>query len=568
MARSSTARRSPLPPLALPAALALGLFASASAAAAAADCDASAVRVDPSTGLLVDACGRQRLFRGLNYVHKSAPFAPVSAAYAPGGQSLSAAAALLWQSLGLNLARLGVMWEGAMPSRGAPNETLLAAYAAAADAVFSAGGVRSLLDAHQDGFASQFCDDGAPQWAALACAARAPGGGAAGFPAPLAAPFPLDNETGFPSSCNSPNISSWTELYATYAVGACFADLYAGATQVDFAAFWVAVVEAFARGPGGGAAVLAYELLNEPWAGDALADPALLVPGVADAAMLQPFYANLTRAIRAAEAALGAEPRIIALEPVTWDNFFPAGFSSPSEAWPASGLELLSYHYYELPDLFGAASQVASRAADARRLGAAGLLTEFDVGLVDPVNAPYTRLDMRATLDACDAARHGFVGWEYGAVFQGSGGGGGGAAPTLHAETVRELARPAPLALAGRGNSSWRFNASDELAPRFELEYEHERAATGGSVVFLSTGLWFDAPSLSVSVSSEPPGAVTWSLEPHAGQVSLPAANATQLPAPAPFDFTLLRIETAAGAPDVAVVTVVVTHDGSSGGGR
>ena len=554
----------PPPRAALRALLAALMATAAAAAVAAADCDASAIRVDARSGLLLDACGRQRIFRGINSVRKGAPFIARSDQFEPAGQSLSAADAVMWRSLGLNLVRLGIMWEGVMPSRGAPDAALLAAYADTAAGLFAAGGVRALLDAHQDGFSAQFCDDGAPPWAARDCAARAPGGGAAGFPLPLAEPFPLNNASGLPLICTSPNISGWAELYVTYAVGACFGELYGstgragepGSTQAAFVEFWSAVVSAFAQGPGGGEAVLAYELLNEPWAGDALADPALLVPGVADAASLQPFYANVTAAIRKAETALNATSRIIAMEPVTWDVVFPAGFSSPSAAWPASGLEMLSYHYYSLPDIQGGTLQVESRAADARRLGAAALLTEFDAGLVSPVNEPYTKLDMRATLDACDAARHGNIAWDYSCLFQGGDG------STLHAETVRELARPVPLALAGAGNASWRFSAADELAPRFELEYAHERAVSergGVSTVFLSTGLWFDAATLNVSVASVPDGAVTWSLARTRGQVSLPAANATQLPAPAPFDYTILTIASAPGAPDVAAVSVVVT---------
>ena len=544
--------------------LALAAALVAPSAAGAADCDASALRVDARSGLLVDACGRQRVFRGLNSVRKGAPFLAGRAQFAAGGQSLAAEDAALWRSLGLNVVRLGVMWEGAVPTRGAPNATLLREYAATSAALYAAGGVRSLLDAHQDGFSSQFCDDGAPPWAAQACAAGA-SGAARGFPQPLAPAFPLDNTTGRPVTCTTNASIPWAELYLTYAVGACFGELYgstgragqAGSTQAEFSAFWAAVVTAYAQAPDGGASVLALELLNEPWAGDALADPALLVPGVADAVSLEPFYANLTRAIRAAEVAAGAPHRIIAMEPVTWDVLGPSGFSPSSSTWPASGLEMLSYHYYALPDIQGGPEQVAMRAADARRLGAAALLTEYDIGLVSPVNAPYSNLDMRATLDATDAARHGAIGWDYSCVFQGGDG------STLHAQTVRELARPVPLALAGAGNSTWRFIAADELAPRFELDYAHERTASAPSVVFLSTGLWWDFASLNVSVTSAPPGAVSWSLAHTAGQVSLPAANATQLPAPAPFDFVLLTIESAAGAPDVALVSVVVTHGGS-----
>jgi hypothetical protein len=197
------------------------------------------------------------------------------------------------------------------------------------------------------------------------------------------------------------------------------------------------------------------------------------------------------------------------------------------------------------------------RAADALRLGAAAILSEFDAGLVDPVNAPYGKLDMRATLNACEEARHGSIGWDYSCLLQGGDG------TTLHTETVRELARPVPLALAGSGASEWRFDASDETAPRFNVTYLHERSATGPSSIFLSTGLWFDSATLVVNVTSVPPGAVTWSLEHSPGRVSLPAANESQVPSPDPLDFTLLTIVSAAGAPNTAVVTVSVSSGGS-----
>lgn len=58
-----------------------------------------------------------------------------------------------------------------------------------------------------------------------------------------------------------------------------------------------------------------YELLNEPWAGDVIARPGLLIPGVADRENLQPFYFNVTAAIRAVDP-----HHVIAVESVTWDD--------------------------------------------------------------------------------------------------------------------------------------------------------------------------------------------------------------------------------------------------------
>ena len=48
-------------------------------------------------------------------------------------------------------------------------------------------------------------------------------------------------------------------------------------------------------------AVLGYELINEPYAGDVFAQPSLLVPGVADKEKLQPAYDSLAAAIRQVE---------------------------------------------------------------------------------------------------------------------------------------------------------------------------------------------------------------------------------------------------------------------------
>jgi endoglycosylceramidase len=66
-----------------------------------------------------------------------------------------------------------------------------------------------------------------------------------------------------------------------------------------FAAHWSAVARTFADAPG----LAGYELLNEPWAGDAIGDIALMLFGVADCVNLQPFYDVLAGAIAAADPA-------------------------------------------------------------------------------------------------------------------------------------------------------------------------------------------------------------------------------------------------------------------------
>jgi hypothetical protein len=508
----------------------------------------SPIRVT-STGILVDACGRARIFRGVNSVEKSIPYLD---------ERLTDADALMWQSLGLNVIRLGIMWSGVYPTkRNVPNETLLSLYAETSARLFSIAGIYSFLDAHQDGFSPAFCDDGAPPWVAQMCSMNTPS-----FPMPLAPAIPIDNTTFLPINCSLVSNIAWAELYFTSAVGQCFQQLYTNSTDTfaSFSEFFEAIIAAYANSSNKGTSILAYELLNEPWAGNALENPLLMIPGVADAINLAPFYGNLSYRIRAAEFLNNLSSKIIAMEPVTWDDIGPSGFSFNSTSWPNSGLEMLSYHYYTLPDIQGSEEQVRLRAMDALRLGASAMLTEYDLGLVNPVNAPYSKLDMRKTLNACDSFRHGWIGWDYSCVYQGGNG------TTMHVETLRELARPVPLALAGSGNASWFFNASDEMSPFFQLVYSHEDVVSqkgGNTSIFISTGLWFDYSTLDISVESDPPGAVIDSLIRYPGYISLPSMNETQIPGPVTFDYCLLSIGSNTLS-SISVVTVTVKSHSTS----
>jgi endoglycosylceramidase len=60
-----------------------------------------------------------------------------------------------------------------------------------------------------------------------------------------------------------------------------------------------------------------YEIINEPWAGNYLVNPALVLPGIAGATNLQPFYEKIARAIRAVD-----NDTLIFYEPVTWGGMF------------------------------------------------------------------------------------------------------------------------------------------------------------------------------------------------------------------------------------------------------
>lgn len=73
--------------------------------------------------------------------------------------------------------------------------------------------------------------------------------------------------------------------------------------------------------------ILHLELINEPFAGDIIKNPLLLIPGVADRWNLQPFYDILNDAIR---KDAGDKDHLVFFEPVTWDEaFWGVGFTAP-----------------------------------------------------------------------------------------------------------------------------------------------------------------------------------------------------------------------------------------------
>jgi endoglycosylceramidase len=144
---------------------------------------------------------------------------------------------------------------------------------------------------------TRFCNEGVPEWVLDPATAST-------FPVPLApAPWPVVNGTGMPPPTDCQSLS-WFELYFSEAVAKEFGRLYTVSNQTaaqqreggkpaeeglfaeQFAQYWEKVAATFA----GSASVIGYEIINEPFCGDVYARPELVLPGVADREVLQPFY--------------------------------------------------------------------------------------------------------------------------------------------------------------------------------------------------------------------------------------------------------------------------------------
>jgi len=263
-----------------------------------------------------DEHGRVRIFHGSNRVNKGPPWY-VEDMYE------SDAVANHNQLLGFTVVRLGFMWSGYNPAPNVFNQTYIDVIKATVDRLAKRG-VYSLLNVQMDGLSSKFgAYDGAPLWVVNKSISKH------AYPWPLSTP-----PTGGPDDGRI-----MLEASAT-----AYQDLFDNRHGMldDFAAFWSHAAEQFKDIP----AVIGYDVINEPFAGNFYEDPALLLPGVAGRKNLQGMYDTLAAAIRKHD-----DRHIIFYEPVTWGMFFSNGVAgSGFEHVPGGEVyrnrSAYSFHYY------------------------------------------------------------------------------------------------------------------------------------------------------------------------------------------------------------------------------
>ena len=231
----------------------------------------------------VDEYGRVILFRGINGVEKEFPWLPNQNVqcnlsnktqlenlkkWGFNGwfhffllQKLAFQIIMLLNILLLFLAvRLGVMWSGLVPSKDKLNLTYLSEIVTIVENLASLN-IYVILDLHQDMLSSKFNSyDGIPLWLMNELP-----------DSKFKFPWPLSNKT--------INSSSVFASYITEACGFAFQCLYDNVNKFNdyFQQYWSIVSSTFANHT----AILGYEILNEPWAGDIYANPLLFLPGVA-----------------------------------------------------------------------------------------------------------------------------------------------------------------------------------------------------------------------------------------------------------------------------------------------
>jgi len=233
-------------------------------------------------GHFVDEFGRVRLFRGVNSVIKHFPWYDPSMLSPERQQQLAE-----WGFTGI---RLGSMWSGIEPEEGKVNETYIGILQDIVGGLAEKG-IYTYLDMHQDVLTDKAGYAGIPTWLA-----------AKFTPSQHAYPWPMYNTSGY---------STWACGYFTQEISNSFQQLYTEHKQ-EFANFWREVAKRFRGDP----AILAYELMNEPWTGDMYQDASMLLPGNAGYELLEPFFNAASDAIRSVD-----DETIIFWEPVTYAYF-------------------------------------------------------------------------------------------------------------------------------------------------------------------------------------------------------------------------------------------------------
>ena len=253
------------------------------------------IHIDGSDQTWRAADDRILFWHGTNFVEKSFPYYP-EALVDP--DSLSESISTM-KHMGWNVVRLGVMIGGTFPTPdGALNSTYLDVIENIVENLAKSN-VAVILDFHQDVFSPALCGEGVPSWmvnsSKLNCLP---------FPIPLVrSGSQPDPDTGgwVPEvSCTPPHNLGWSEWYGTDCCGKAFQQMYDGVGMISkmVQAHWQAIAERF-KGKDG---VLAYEMLNEPWNGDWISDPAILYKqGLAETKNVGPFMQMTHDTIRAVD---------------------------------------------------------------------------------------------------------------------------------------------------------------------------------------------------------------------------------------------------------------------------
>ena len=248
------------------------------------------IRVDRGTSTLRDNLNRTRIFHGYNFVEKSPPYYP----------TFTDDDIELMKNLGTTVIRLGVMMDGLFPTNEKPDEIYITNIKNIITQLWE-NNITTIADLHQDVLQAKICGEGLPDWVLNTEKLNS-----LPFPEPLvfhntsiannSAPMGWTP----PISCSAEGkleFIGWSEFYLTDASAKAWQHIYddQGLLGKMFSVHWSVVANALKDMDG----VLAYEMLNEPWVGDWIEDPLLLLEaGVAETKNVGRYMERIHQRIR------------------------------------------------------------------------------------------------------------------------------------------------------------------------------------------------------------------------------------------------------------------------------
>ena len=122
----------------------------------------SSYKLDSTKNFFLDSENRYTIFHGVNVVVKLPPYIPNTEEFDP-YMSFADDDIQILKKLGINLVRLGIIWESIEKEEGKYDLEHLEKMSDIVDKL-EKNGIAVLIDAHQDMFSRLFCGEGTPKF--------------------------------------------------------------------------------------------------------------------------------------------------------------------------------------------------------------------------------------------------------------------------------------------------------------------------------------------------------------------------------------------------------------------
>ena len=258
-------------------------------------------KLDTSHNFIIDSHGRYKLFHGVNVVVKIPPYIPNTNTFDPYFSFTDKDIQIL-KNLGMNLVRLGIIWESIEKEEGKYDYEHLDKMAEIVNKLEKEG-IAVIIDAHQDIFSRNFCGEGVPTFYAekLTVDTKCNKTFLSKLFKLLTACIPLEkykwnrDENGLPLLTDCKLKGSFMDYHRSPELYSIYDSFFKNEHGVlnKFIKFWEILAQKFSNKSN----VLGYDIWNEPWAPGLWSDISNLIPGYVDDHYLSPFYTKVDSSI-------------------------------------------------------------------------------------------------------------------------------------------------------------------------------------------------------------------------------------------------------------------------------